>query len=401
MSHVWPTDTSFEELDLFLEGQVCDFCEEDLRIWGHRERRVFTLRGPQLLVVRLGHCPDVGCRGHHKSVSAWEEMAIAPPRLAVAWDVFAWIGQRRFARHWCVPQICEELLDGHEIQLSEDAIEDYVRRYEVIVAARHGDLQQLRKVYTPKKPLILSIDGIQPEKGHETLYVVRELTQKRVWFGEPLLSSTNDEVRRLLVRAKDIAEALGRSVAGWVSDKQDAFVQGIADVFPGTPHGYCKNHFLRDLAKPVLEADSHAKVQMRRKVRGLRSIERAVLQNRPETAVLDGKQTTPSLLSTSPKAKETPVAASPAVIAVVAEDRRSDPAATTAAFEPSAGEPSAAGQVVLDYCAAVRGILNDDQGGPLHPPGLRMADALTEVRQSLHRCTGAKKGGSQRNNCSV
>ena len=28
--------------------------------------------------------------------------------------------------------------------------------------------------------MILSIDGLQPEKGHETLYVVRELTQKRV-----------------------------------------------------------------------------------------------------------------------------------------------------------------------------------------------------------------------------
>ena len=36
------------------------------------------------------------------------------------------------------------------------------------------------------------------------------------------------------------------------------------------PHRYCDNHFLRDVAKPVLEADSHAKVQIRRKVRNLR-----------------------------------------------------------------------------------------------------------------------------------
>src|SRR5256885_17174261 len=41
--------------------------------------------------------------------------------------------------------------------------------------------------------------------------------------------------------------------------------------------------------------------------------------------------------------------------------------------------------VVHDYCATVRGILNDDQGGPLHPPGLRMADALHEVRASLQK----------------
>ena len=31
------------------------------------------------------------------------------------------------------------------------------------------------------------------------------------------------------------------------------------------------------------------------------------------------------------------------------------------------------------------GILNDDQGGPLHPPGLRMSEALQEVRESLAR----------------
>src|SRR5262249_3902410 len=42
-----------------------------------------------------------------------------------------------------------------------------------------------------------------------------------------------------------------------------------------------------------------------------------------------------------------------------------------------------AGEVVLGYCAAVRGILNDDQGGPLHPPGVRMSEALQEVRASL------------------
>ena len=66
----------------------------------------------------------------------------------------------------------------------------------------------------------------------------------------------------------------------WVSDKQDAFVTGIAAEFPEVPHRYCDNHFLRDAAKPVLDADSHAKVQMRKKVRGLRGIERSVLKQR-------------------------------------------------------------------------------------------------------------------------
>ena len=49
--------------------------------------------------------------------------------------------------------------------------------------------------------------------------------------------------------------------------------------------------------------------------------------------------------------------------------------------------------VGLDYCASVRGILNDDQGGPLHPPGFRMAEALEDVHASLQRNLEAKKGG--------
>ena len=54
--------------------------------------------------------------------------------------------------------------------------------------------------------------------------------------------------------------------------------------------------------------------------------------------------------------------------------------------------------LVLDYCAAVRGILNDDQGGPLNPPGLRMAGALHEVQESIQRNLEARKGGSRRSN---
>jgi len=66
----------------------------------------------------------------------------------------------------------------------------------------------------------------------------------------------------------------------------------------------------------------------------------------------------------------------------------------TAAPGPSEGPAEEEGRdVVLDYCTATRGILNDDQGGPLHPPGLRMAEALGDVRASLQRNLEAQKGG--------
>jgi hypothetical protein len=267
-----------------------------------------------------------------------------------------------------IPLIRSELLDDYAIQLSEDAIDTYIRRYQVMLAARQQDPESLRREYESAAEIILSIDGLQPEKGHETLYVVRELTRKRVWFAEPLLSATEDEVRRLIKKAKEWAESLGTPVGLWVSDQQDAFVKGIAAEFPDVPHRYCDNHFLRDVAKPVLEADSHAKVQMRRKVRGLRTIEQAVLQR--QKAETKGEIT--------PDAPEAPV--------------------TAAAANPSPAVVDPGGSVVLDYCAAVRGILNDDQGGPLEPPGLRMAEALNEVHASLRRDLDEKMGGSRRSN---
>ena len=398
MSHQWPAETAFRRMDLYVRDQACRFCETNLHVCSHRKRRLFTLQGPWLLVVRLGHCPNPGCQGYHGTVSPREEMAIAPPRLTVAWDVFAWIGHRRFARHWAVPQICAELSDGHRIDLSEDAIEDYVRQYEAMVAARHTDLEQMRRAYAQTKSLVLAIDGLQPEKGHETLYVVRELTQKRVWFAEPLLSSTNDEVRRILARARQIAGALGIPVNGWMSDKQEAFVAGIAEEFPGVPHRYCDNHFLRDLAKPVLEKDSHAKVQMRRKVRGLRTIEQTVLREEAKTSVSEDQR---AMTSPPPADSNGETSAASRAAEVLTRDKEFTVAGASCAAGDLAAEPFREGQVVLDYCAAVRGILNDDQGGPLHPPGLRMADALKDVRESLERNLGAKKGGPQRSHCSV
>jgi hypothetical protein len=56
-----------------------------------------------------------------------------------------------------------------------------------MLAARQQDPERLADDYRDIASLVLTIDGLQPEKGHETLYVVRELRRKRVWFAEPLL----------------------------------------------------------------------------------------------------------------------------------------------------------------------------------------------------------------------
>jgi hypothetical protein len=368
MPYDWPEDTDFAYRELDVTDRNCPSCGRRMHVCDHLYRLFHTLEWPVESLCRLDRCPDRDCPGHAKTKSPETEVTLALPKWAIGWDVFCWIGHRRSSRHMAIPTIRSELLDDYAIKLSEDAIDTYIRRYQVMLAARQQDPESLRRQYAAAAEIILCIDGLQPEKGHETLYVVRELTRKRVWFAEPLLSATAAEVRRLIVQAKQWAESLGQPVALWLSDKQDAFVTGIAAEFPDVPHRYCDNHFLRDLAEPVTEADSHAEVRMRTKVRGLRTIEQAV-PARPKA------ETRADLTPDAPEATAT---------------------ATAATVDPPPAVVAPADGVVLDYCATVRGILNDDRGGPLHPPGLRMAEALNEVHASLPRDLGAKRGGSRR-----
>ena len=104
---------------------------------------------------------------------------------------------------------------------------------------------------------------------------------------------------------------------------------------------------------------------MRKKVRGLRGIERSVLKQQRRQRIKEEAQALPQ---------------SSIVIETVNADN-----APVAEEEP-------AGDVILEYCTVVRGILNDDQGGPLDPPGLRMAEALGEVRDSSNETWTKKRG---------
>src|SRR2546427_11579002 len=119
---------------------------------------------------------------------------------------------------------------------------------------------------------------------------------------------------------------------------------------------------------------------MRSKVRGLRTIERRVLEERRRTAALE-----PSPAPGPPQADETPCVAIPEAAAPEAWARHDLGAGQTAnAFGTPAwavtGAPDVedeAGEVVLGYCAAVGGVFNGEQGGSLPTPGGRMNAAVS------------------------
>ena len=129
MPHRWPADTDFRLWELDVLDRDCASCGRMMHICDHRYRHFYTLEGPVELVCKLNHCPNPDCPGHAKTKSPEMEATIALPAWAIGWDVFCWIGHRRFSRHWSIPQIRHELSDSYAIELTEPCIALYVQRY--------------------------------------------------------------------------------------------------------------------------------------------------------------------------------------------------------------------------------------------------------------------------------
>ena len=70
----------------------------------------------------------------------------------------------------------------------------------------------------------------------------------------------------------------GVPLRGVISDGQHSIRKAVQAVLPDVPHQLCHFHYLREAAKPVYEADRHAKKELKKHLRGVRPIERAVGQ---------------------------------------------------------------------------------------------------------------------------
>ena len=155
MARHLPKDAAWTEVVLEPDDPSCSACGRRMHVKQHRHRRVHTLEGSVHYVLKLMHCPDNACPNHYRRFGPEQELTLALPRWLIGWDVFCWLGHRRFARHWSVPQTQADLKDSYAIELSEDAIEDYLQRYQCMLAARQQDFRLLREAYATTRAVVL------------------------------------------------------------------------------------------------------------------------------------------------------------------------------------------------------------------------------------------------------
>jgi hypothetical protein len=67
-----------------------------------------------------------------------------------------------------------------------------------MLAARQQEPERFADDDRDMASLVLTIDGLPPDKGHATFDVVRELRRKGVWGAEPRLSRATQEGQRVI-----------------------------------------------------------------------------------------------------------------------------------------------------------------------------------------------------------
>jgi len=288
----------------------------------HNYRTITTLEAVLALTLQIRRCLNRSCPHFRQPYRPEQEGRLALPKHAFGLDVIAIIGQWRYADHRSIPEIYQALRERH-VALAPRTVTHLLERYDEVAALSLQDTTRLQRITQARGRVILALDGLQPDVGHEVLWVLRDCLSGEVLLARSLLSATHEDLAHLV---QEVQQALQVPLVGVISDGQPSIRAAVAQALPGVPHQLCHFHYLREAAKPIYEADRHAKKTLKKRVRGIRPIERQ----------LEG---------------------------------RTDPQA----------------EVMRGYCSAVRSALTDDGRPPLTASGLKLHDRLTAISDSLAR----------------
>ena len=153
-------------------------CGQRLWVAYHHHRTVVRLDGLWRLTLRVRHCVNATCPQYHSRVPE-ESGAWALPQSEFGLDIIAFIGQLRTREQRSVPQIHQALRE-RGVEIAERSVTVLLQRYEELVALRLGDPVGLRERLAGQGGVILALDGLQPDVGHEVLWVLRDVRSGEV-----------------------------------------------------------------------------------------------------------------------------------------------------------------------------------------------------------------------------
>src|ERR1700755_28828 len=152
---------------------MCPACGHPMRLRYDNCRTLVTLAGPVRLRLKIRRCERGDCSRHHRPYRPEGEGALALPEHEFGLDVIALLGTLRHREHRSVPEI-HQTLRAREMAIAERSVTNLLDRYEELLATSLSDGTQLGRRLATQGRVFLELDGLQPNVGHEVLWVIRD-----------------------------------------------------------------------------------------------------------------------------------------------------------------------------------------------------------------------------------
>src|ERR671916_2365138 len=196
--------------------RLCPACGGAMRIRYENRRTLVTLSGTVRLHLKVRRCESASCARYHRPFRPEAEGALALPQHEFGLDVVALVGALRHRDHRSVPEVHAALRE-RGVMIAERSVTNLLDRYDELLATALTDSHRLRGLLAGQGRIILALDGLQPDVGHEMLWVLRDGLSGAVLLARSLLSSTGADLAVLL---REVAAAIGVPIAGVISDGQ-------------------------------------------------------------------------------------------------------------------------------------------------------------------------------------
>jgi hypothetical protein len=225
-------------LELATVTRACPICDQPLRAANKPRRTVTTLDGLVLLRLQVRSCRNPDCPRRRVCLRPEHEGRFALPQHEFGLDVIAAVGALRHAEHRSVPEIHAELV-RRGVPICLRSVGNLLDRYDELLALSASDIARLRRITAEAGRVILAIDGLQPDVGHEVLWVLRDTLSGEVLLARSLLSSRQEDLVGLIA---EVRRALEVPIVAVVSDGQTSIRKAVAAALDGVPHQLCQFH---------------------------------------------------------------------------------------------------------------------------------------------------------------
>lgn len=247
----------------------CSVCQTRLKRYATlSQRTIITLNGA-VEMTHIGYrCPNADCRENKRVYRSTIADAQALPGFTFGMDIVALVGYLKLSQHKTVDEvhdIVNERLKDYQISMSRRHVMYLFEAYCALLKAASQNrsdpsfqewLGQVKK----NGGCIISIDGIQPDKGNETIYLIREVSTGRLIHAQNVTTSDAKTIEKVL----SAVIALNVPVIGVISDAQQSLRDAIPSLWPAVPHQTCQFHSLQDAARPIFELDRATRAKMRK-----------------------------------------------------------------------------------------------------------------------------------------